>query len=133
MAHGGGGYGGGGALNDADIHGRGGQGEKHRDDESAYLEDEDYHYKDDARSLWLPEGAQDLVDKHPFTRRFLDKNPRFPGTVPAEALFAWDETDFSSYIVSGGFVKPSIKCKYYISPENPQTIVDLIDPLLREK
>ncbi|OLQ09787.1 putative alpha-tubulin polyglutamylase Ttll1 [Symbiodinium microadriaticum] len=52
--------------------------------------------------------------------------------VPPEALFCWTESDFASYINSGGFVKPKLKCQYYLSPENPQTIVDLLEPILSE-
>ena len=63
-----------------------------------------------------------------------DTSPKVlkPGYVPPEALFCWTESDFASYINSGGFVKPKLKCQYYLSPENPQTIVDLLEPILSE-
>lgn len=33
---------------------------------------------------------------------------------------------------SAGYVKPKLKVSYYLSPECPQTIVDLVSPPLRE-
>lgn len=101
--------------------------------EDQFLEKKEWAYPDEQRSGWLPCDAQDLVDHHPFARRALEKNTRFPGLVPPEALFCWTEADFAGFIQSGGFVKPKIKCHYYVSPENPQTIVDLLEEVLSEK
>mmetsp|Transcript_75031 Transcript_75031/g.219821 ORF Transcript_75031/g.219821 Transcript_75031/m.219821 type:complete len:531 (-) Transcript_75031:83-1675(-) len=103
-----------------------------RDLESTFLANKEWQYPTEDRSGWLPTGAQDLVDNHPWTRRAVEKNPRFPGYVPPEALFCWTETDFASYINSGGFVKPKLQCQYYISPENPQCIVDVLEPVLSD-
>jgi len=103
-----------------------------KDLESAFLANKEWEYPVEQRSGWLPLGAQEMVDAHPFTRRAVEKNPRFPGYVPAEALFCWAEADFASYINSGGFVKPKLQCQYYISPENPQSIVDLLEPVLSD-
>mmetsp|Transcript_73341 Transcript_73341/g.237191 ORF Transcript_73341/g.237191 Transcript_73341/m.237191 type:complete len:532 (+) Transcript_73341:103-1698(+) len=103
-----------------------------KDLESSFLSNKEWQYPADQRSGWLPTGAQELVDNHPWTRRAVEKNPRFPGYVPPEALFCWTESDFASYINSGGFVKPKLQCQYYISPENPQTIVDLLEPVLSD-
>merc|ERR1719343_1817069 len=104
-----------------------------KDLESNFLSDKLWEYPADQRSGWLPMGAQDMADNHPWTRRAVEKNPRFPGYVPPEALFCWTEPDFASYINSGGFVKPKLQCQYYISPENPQAIVDLLEPVLSSK
>lgn len=98
--------------------------------ENAFLDNREWEYTANQRSRWLPAGAQELVNNHPFAGRALEKNPRFPGIVPPEALFCWTESDFATYINSGGFVKPKLQCQYYISPENPQTIVDLLEPIL---
>lgn len=106
--------------------------ERPRDLESSFLTNKEWRYPVEQRSGWLPAGAQDIVDNHPFTRRAVEKNPRFPGYVPAEALFCWTEPDFASYINSGGFVKPKLQCQYFISPENPQSIVDILEPILSE-
>lgn len=106
--------------------------ERPRDLESTFLSEKEWKYPIDQRSGWLPAGAQELVDSHPWTRRAVEKNPRFPGFVPPEALFCWTETDFASYINSGGFVKPKMRLEYYISPENPQSIVDLLEPILSD-
>jgi len=103
-----------------------------RDLESTFLTNKEWQYPADQRSGWLPVGSQDLADNHPWTRRAVEKNPRFPGYVPPEALWCWTESDFASYINSGGFVKPKLQCQYYISPENPQTIVDLLEPVLSD-
>eukprot|EP00913_Durusdinium_trenchii_P030182 g28281.t1 len=103
-----------------------------RDLEGSFLAKKEWQYPVEDRSGWLPAGAQELADNHPWTRRAVEKNPRFPGYVPPEALFCWTEPDFASYINSGGFVKPKMRCQYYISPENPQTIVDLLEPILSE-
>mmetsp|Transcript_70432 Transcript_70432/g.204251 ORF Transcript_70432/g.204251 Transcript_70432/m.204251 type:complete len:531 (-) Transcript_70432:164-1756(-) len=103
-----------------------------KDLESAFLANREWEYPVEQRSGWLPFGAQELADAHPWTRRAVEKNPRFPGYVPGEALFCWNEADFASYINSGGFVKPKLQCQYYISPENPQTIVDLLEPVLSD-
>jgi len=106
--------------------------EPSKDYESTFLTHKEWEYPVDERSGWLPGGAQELVDNHPWTRRAVEKNPRFPGYVPPEALFCWTEPDFASYINSGGFVKPKMKCMYYISPENPQSIVDVLEPILSD-
>lgn len=106
--------------------------ERPKDLESNFLLNKEWQYPADQRSGWLPASSQDLVDHHPFTRRAVEKNPRFPGYVPPEALFCWTETDFASYINSGGFVKPKMQCTYYISPECPQTIVDILEPILSD-
>jgi hypothetical protein len=106
--------------------------ERPKDLESNFLINKEWAYPIDDRSGWLPAGAQDLVDHHPWTRRAVEKNPRFPGYVPPEALWCWTETDYASYINSGGFVKPKLQCMYYISPENPQTIVDILEPILSD-
>lgn len=103
-----------------------------RDLEGSFLAKKEWQYPVEDRSGWLPANAQELADNHPWTRRAVEKNPRFPGYVPPEALFCWTEPDFASYINSGGFVKPKMRCQYYISPENPQTIVDLLEPVLSE-
>jgi len=103
-----------------------------KDLESTFLSKKEWQYDAEDRSAWLPAGAQDMADNHPWTRRAVEKNPRFPGYVPGEALFCWNEKDFASYINSGGFVKPKLKCQYYISPENPQTICDLLEPVLSD-
>merc|ERR1719229_680284 len=97
-----------------------------------FLKNKEWEYPVEKRSGWLPLGAQELVDAHPWTRRAVEKNPRFPGYVPGEALFCWTEADFASYINSGGFVKPKMVCQYYISPENPQSIVDILEPVLSD-
>jgi len=104
--------------------------ERPQDLETTFLENKEWEYPAEQRSGWLPVGAQDAADSHPWTRRFVEKNPRFPGYIPPEALWCWTEADFASYINSGGFVKPKLQCQYYISPENPQAIVDLLDPIL---
>lgn len=103
-----------------------------QDYESTFLSKKEWQYPVEQRSGWLPMGGQELVDNHAWTRRAVEKNPRFPGYVPPEALFCWTESDFASYINSGGFVKPKLQCEYYISPENPQTIVDLLEPVLSD-
>ena len=36
-------------------------------------------YPVEERSGWLPANAQELADSHPWTRRAVEKNPRFPG------------------------------------------------------
>ena len=38
----------------------------------------------------------------------------------------------SFFEASAGYVKPKLKVSYYLSPECPQTIVDLVSPSLRE-
>jgi hypothetical protein len=103
-----------------------------QDTESTFLSHKEWEYPVQDRSGWLPCGAQEMVDNHPWTRRAVEKNPRFPGYVPPEALFCWTEADFASYVNSGGFVKPKMKVMYYISPENPQPIVDLLEPILSD-
>lgn len=103
-----------------------------RDLESSFLANKEWEYPVEQRSGWLPLGAQELVDSHPWTRRAVEKNPRFPGYVPGEALFCWTEADFASYINSGGFVKPKMVCQYFISPENPQSVVDILEPVLSD-
>jgi len=103
-----------------------------QDLESNFLKDKEWQYLSEDRSGWLPAGSQELVDNHPWTRRAVEKNPRFPGYVPPEALFCWTEPDFASYINSGGFVKPKMRCMYYISPENPETICDILEPILSD-
>eukprot|EP00931_Biecheleriopsis_adriatica_P122261 TRINITY_DN97267_c0_g1_i1.p1 TRINITY_DN97267_c0_g1~~TRINITY_DN97267_c0_g1_i1.p1 ORF type:complete len:527 (+),score=141.00 TRINITY_DN97267_c0_g1_i1:95-1675(+) len=103
-----------------------------RDLEGSFIANKEWQYPLEQRSSWLPANAQELVDSHPWTRRAVEKNPRFPGIVPPEALFCWSEPDFASYINSGGFVKPKLQCQYYISPENPQSIVDLLEPILSD-
>ncbi|CAJ1434334.1 unnamed protein product [Effrenium voratum] len=100
--------------------------------EGSFLANKEWQYSMEERSGWLPANAQEMVDSHPWTRRAVEKNPRFPGYVPPEALFCWTEPDFASYVNSGGFVKPKMRCQYYISPENPQSIVDLLEPTLSE-
>lgn len=100
--------------------------------ENNFIEKKQWLYPVSARSGWLPVGAQEAVDAHPFTVRAVEKNTRFPGYVPPEALWCWTESDFASYVNSGGFVKPVLQCQYYISPENPQSIVDVIQPVLSE-
>eukprot|EP00933_Yihiella_yeosuensis_P036017 TRINITY_DN29702_c1_g1_i1.p1 TRINITY_DN29702_c1_g1~~TRINITY_DN29702_c1_g1_i1.p1 ORF type:complete len:520 (+),score=109.76 TRINITY_DN29702_c1_g1_i1:75-1634(+) len=107
-------------------------GDANRDLEGAFLAEKQWQYPIEQRSGWLPEGAQDMADNHPWTRRSVEKNPRFPGYVPPEALFCWTEPDFASYVNSGGFVKPKMQCQYYISPENPQSIVDILEPVLSD-
>jgi len=107
----------------------GGQEDRPRD-ENSFLVNKEWEYPADQRSGWLPVGAQELADTHPWTRRAVEKNPRFPGYVPPEALFCWSEPDFAGYINSGGFVKPKLQCNYYISPESPQSIVDVLEPVL---
>jgi len=106
--------------------------ERPKDLEGNFLKDKEWQYQPDQRSGWLPMGAQELADNHPWTRRAVEKNPRFPGYVPPEALWCWTEADFASYINSGGFVKPKMQCQYYISPENPQSIVDVLEPILSD-
>jgi len=103
-----------------------------KDLESTFLSNKEWEYPVEQRSGWLPLGAQEMADSHPWTRRAVEKNPRFPGYVPGEALFCWTEADFASYINSGGFVKPKMQCQYYISPENPQSIVDILEPVLSD-
>jgi len=109
-----------------------GEPERPKDLESNFLQDKEWQYRSEDRSGWLPAGAQEMVDNHPWTRRAVGKNPRFPGYVPGEALFCWTEPAFASYINSGGFVKPKMRCMYYISPENPETICDLLEPILSD-
>eukprot|EP00435_Cladocopium_sp_Y103_P074492 s18_g49.t1 len=74
-----------------------------RDLEGSFLAKKEWQYPVEDRSGWLPANAQELADNHPWTRRAVEKNPRFPGYVPPEALFCWTEPDFASYINSGGF------------------------------
>mmetsp|Transcript_46963 Transcript_46963/g.84751 ORF Transcript_46963/g.84751 Transcript_46963/m.84751 type:complete len:521 (-) Transcript_46963:104-1666(-) len=100
--------------------------------ENSFLVNKEWQYPVDQRSAWLPAAAQDMADNHPWTRRAVEKNPRFPGYVPPEALWCWTEPDFAGYINSGGFVKPKLQCRYYISPENPQSIVDVLEPVLSD-
>eukprot|EP00929_Paragymnodinium_shiwhaense_P054090 TRINITY_DN27107_c0_g1_i1.p1 TRINITY_DN27107_c0_g1~~TRINITY_DN27107_c0_g1_i1.p1 ORF type:complete len:538 (+),score=90.27 TRINITY_DN27107_c0_g1_i1:45-1616(+) len=102
------------------------------EDEKSYLARKQWRYPDDARSKWLPHGAQERVDAHPWATCALAKNPRFPGYVPPEALFCWTEPDFSAYVSSGGFVKPQLKCQYYIAPDSPQDMADILDDHLHE-
>lgn len=45
------------------------------------------------RSGWLPAGAQELADNHPWTRRAVEKNPRFPGTFGKTWPLTWHEND----------------------------------------
>lgn len=101
-----------------------------QDLENSFLVNKEWEYSTEQRSGWLPQGAQEMANNHPWTRRAVEKNPRFPGYVPPEALFCWTEPDYASYINSGGFVKPKLQCQYYISPENPQAIVDILSPVL---
>eukprot|EP00927_Polykrikos_kofoidii_P059694 TRINITY_DN54835_c0_g1_i1.p1 TRINITY_DN54835_c0_g1~~TRINITY_DN54835_c0_g1_i1.p1 ORF type:complete len:534 (+),score=99.13 TRINITY_DN54835_c0_g1_i1:56-1603(+) len=91
----------------------------------------DWRYAEEVRSRWLPAGAQEAVDDHRWTRNALERNPKFKGMLPPEALFCWSLKNFSAYINSGGFVKPNVRCHCYVSPESPQGIVDLLEPELK--
>ncbi|CAK9082249.1 unnamed protein product [Durusdinium trenchii] len=80
------------------------------------------------RSRWLPAGWEEILRSHPSTGKHADCGV----LLPPEALFCWTEGDFEMYIASSGYVKPKLKLFYYLSPECPQTIVDLVSPPLRE-
>ncbi|CAE6971811.1 Ttll10 [Symbiodinium natans] len=81
------------------------------------------------RSSWLPAGSEERMRGHPATAAHM-----VPGLgLPPEALFCWTAADMEMYMASSGYVKPKLKLFYYISPECPQTIVDLVSPRLRKQ
>jgi len=80
------------------------------------------------RSRWLPAAAEKIVKSHPSTAKHANQNV----FIPPEALFCWTPADFEIFVASAGYVKPKLKVSYYLSPECPQTIVDLVSPPLRE-
>eukprot|EP00435_Cladocopium_sp_Y103_P017624 s3427_g4.t1 len=80
------------------------------------------------RSRWLPTEAEKILRSHPSSA----KHAASGVPIPPEALFSWNQPDFEIYVASAGYVKPKLKVSYYLSPECPQTIVDLVSPPLRE-
>ncbi|CAE7624309.1 Ttll1, partial [Symbiodinium necroappetens] len=81
------------------------------------------------RSRWLPASCREQVKEHLASARDL-----VPGLdLPPEALFCWTVADMEMFFASSGYVKPKLRLLYYISPECPQTIVDLVSPSLRRQ
>ncbi|CAE7818868.1 Ttll1 [Symbiodinium sp. CCMP2592] len=79
------------------------------------------------RSRWLPARCREQVKEHPASAGHLVEGL----DLPPEALFCWTAADMEMFCASGGYVKPKLRLLYYISPECPQTIVDLVSPSLR--
>merc|ERR1712113_353633 len=85
-------------------------------------------YPVDQRSRWLPSGAWDFACS--VLRTKIGKELQFDMVLPPEAPFCWTGMDFQIYFHSGGCVKPKLKPHYYLSPECPTAIVDLVVPIL---
>ncbi|OLQ07104.1 putative tubulin polyglutamylase TTLL1 [Symbiodinium microadriaticum] len=81
------------------------------------------------RSRWLPASCREQVKEH-----LASAGDLVPGLdLPPEALFCWTAADMEMFFASSGYVKPKLRLLYYISPECPQTIVDLVSPSLRRQ
>ncbi|CAE8620925.1 unnamed protein product [Polarella glacialis] len=100
------------------------------DDEDAYEACLQQAFPLEQRSRWLPAGACSLVKAHPSAAKYLAGTSLFKEELPPEAMFCWSDVDFEVYIKSQGSVRPKLKLHYYVSPECPQAIVDLVAPVL---